>query len=447
MRNFKIPVLFVAIILGLTLSYLVSASPDNWPQWRGPNMMSVVEDDPRLPETWSASEHVAWKTAIPGIGWSNPIVWGNKVFLTSVVPPAESEKPKKGFYLGQGRPDPEPGVHSWKVYCFDLQTGKLLWERTAHEGEARMPRHPKNSYASEPPTPDGERVYVLFGDVGLYAYDIDGKPVWSHNIESKKAESGYGPAASPVLLGNQVIMVYDNDEASYIASYDTKTGKENWRTERDEGSTWSTPFIWKNSLRTEIVTAGQQKVRSYDPTGKLLWYFYSRMTRLTIPTPVAANDMIYVSSGYIGDDHKPVYAVRPGASGNITLRTAVRTNDFITWYQPKEGSYQPSPIVYGDYYYTLLDQGFITCHNAKTGEEVYGKQRIETGATFTASPWAYNGKIFCLSEDANTYVIEAGAKYNLIGKNVIDELALSSPAIAQGRLLIRTVSNLYCIKK
>lgn len=440
-------ILIAVVAVGLSLTDVTHASPNNWPQWRGPNMMSVVENDPNLPETWSATQSVAWKTAIPGVGWSSPIVWGNKVFLTAVVADTEYEKPAKGLYLGQGRPDPPPGVHHWMVYCVDLQTGKILWQRQAHEGQSRVPRHPKNSYSSETPTTDGERVYVLFGDIGLFCYDMEGKPVWSHAIEYKPNESGWGPGSSPVLLGNQLIHVYDNTEESYIAAYDTKTGKQNWRTERDEGSTWATPFIWKNDLRTEIVTAATQKVRSYDPSGKLLWYFNGRLSRLTIPTPFAAHGMVYISSGYPGDDHRPVYAVRPGGSGNITPKFVQKTNDFIAWYQPKEAAYNPSAIVYGDYYYTLLDGGFITAHSAKTGEEVYGRQRIETGATFTASPWAYNGKIFCLSEDGNTYVIEAGPKYNLLGKNVIDEMSLSSPAIAQERLLIRTAFHLYCIKK
>jgi outer membrane protein assembly factor BamB len=232
-----------------------------------------------------------------------------------------------------------------------------------------------------------------------------------------------------------------------MTSYDTKTGRENWRIDRDEGHNWATPFVWRNALRTEIVTAGQRMVRSYDTSGRLLWYFSGRLTNVTIPTPLAAHGMVYVSSGYLGNDHRPVYAIRPGGAGDITVKFGEEPSRFVAWYQPRAGSYNPSPIVYGDYYYTLLDGGFVTCHDAKTGAELYGRQRIEPGATFTASPWAYNGKLFLLSEDGNTYVVEAGPRYKLLWKNAIDELTLASPAVAGGRVLIRTASNLYAFKR
>jgi outer membrane protein assembly factor BamB len=230
-----------------------------------------------------------------------------------------------------------------------------------------------------------------------------------------------------------------------VAAFDVRTGRQNWRVDREEGHNWATPFVWRNRLRTEIVTAGQNRVRSYDVSGRLLWEFASRMTDVSIPTPVAAHDMVYVSSGYVANDHRPAYAVRPGGSGDLTVKFGEQSSPFIAWYQPRIASYNPSPLVYGDYYYTLLDGGFLTCHNAKTGEEVYGRQRIEPGATFTASPWAYNGKLFLLSEDGNTYVIAAGPAYRLLGKNVLDEMTLASPAIAGNRLFIRTSSNLYAI--
>jgi outer membrane protein assembly factor BamB len=371
--------------------------------------------------------------------------------VTTVVAAQEGEKPRTGLYLpatGTTRmPDPPAGTHQWKVYCLDLQTGRILWERVAHEGAARSPRHPKNSFASETPVTDGQRLYVLFGNLGLFTYDLDGALLWSHRIEPQLDQWGWGPGASPVLLGDQLIMVSDNDGQSYIASFDTRTGKQNWRSDRDEGHNWATPFVWRNELRTEIVTAGQRRVRSYDSSGRLLWQFSGRLTDVSIPTPVAAHGMVYVSSGYVANEHKPAYAVRPGASGDITVKFGEEASRFVAWYLPRAGSYNPSPIVYGDYYYTLLDGGFITCHDAKTGAEVYGRQRIEPGATFTASPWAYNGKLFVLSEDGNTYVIEAGPQYKLLGKNTIDEMTLASPAIAGGRLLIRTASNLYAIKR
>ena len=218
-----------------------------------------------------------------------------------------------------------------------------------------------------------------------------------------------------------------------------------WRTEREENSTWATPFVWKNALRTEIVTCGRRKNRSYDLKGNLLWEFDGRMSGLVIPSPFAANGLLYITSGYVGDPHRPVFAIKPGASGDISLKDDATSNEFIAWYLPIAGPYNPSPIVYGDHYYTLYDRGFLACHDARTGEEVYDKQRFAPGATFTASPWAYNGKLFFLSEDGDTYVVEAGPEFRLLQTNAPDEMCLASPAVSQGKLLIRTASKLYCI--
>lgn len=442
-------VLLLAVLL---LAARSADADENWPRFRGPRGDGVAKDNPRLPVAWSKTENVEWSADVAGWGWSCPIVWGERVFLTAVVRDVANEdeanedvKPKKGLYQGEGVRTPAKGVHHWLVYCFDLNTGKELWKREAHAGEPKVPRHPKSTYAAETPTTDGERLYVLFGDLGLFCYDFDGKPLWKHDIEPKKTFFDYGAAASPVVHDGQVLLLYDNQEASYLASFAAETGEQRWRTDRDEKSTWATPLVWKNDVRTEIVVCGKNKNRSYDLSGKLLWEFDGRMSNLVIPTPLAANGMVYISSGYIGDAHRPVYAIKPGASGDISLQEDATSNEFIAWYQPRAAPYNPSPIVYGDHYYTLYDRGFLTCHDAQTGEEIYGKQRIGSGASFTASPWAYNGKLFCLSEDGATYVVEAGREFKLLATNELDDLCLSSPAICQGKLLIRTASKLYCL--
>lgn len=419
----------------------------NWTRFRGPTAMGVAEDDPRLPETWNETDNVVWVADVDGWGWSGPVVWGDKVFLTSVSSDAEYERPKKGLYAGLGRQIPPEAVHHWLVSCLDLDSGEILWKRVAHEGQPIASRHPKNTYASETPAVDPDHVYALFGDLGLYCYDHDGELIWSQAIEPKKTHFGYGAAASPVVHGHRVIMVYDNNEASYLAAYDAASGAECWRTERDEKSTWATPLVWQNEVRTEIVTSGLKRIRSYDLDGKLLWELDGHMSRLIIPSPFAAHGMVYVTSGYVGDEQRPVYAIKPGASGDISLEEDETANEYIRWYLPKAGPYNPSPIVYGDYYYTLLDRGFLTCHDARTGEEVYGKQRFAPGASFTASPWAYNGRLFFLSEDGDTYVVEAGAEYKLLATNPLNDLALASPAIVGDKLLIRTASKLYCLSK
>jgi outer membrane protein assembly factor BamB len=287
----------------------------------------------------------------------------------------------------------------------------------------------------------------LFGDVGLFCYDFSGKPLWSHAIDAKKTFFDYGAAASPIVHDGQVIMVYDNQEQSYISSLDAKTGKQHWRTKRDEKSTWATPFLWKNKLRIEIITPGKSKNRSYNLSGELLWEFDGKMSNLVIPSPFAAHGMLYITSGYIGDAHRPVYAITPGASGELELADDPAENEQIQWYLPRAAPYNPSPIVYGNYYYTLYDRGFLTCHDARTGKEVYGRTRFPAGASFTASPWAVNGKLFFLSEEGKTYVVSAGEEFKLLHDNDLDELCLASPAVSQGNLLIRTASKLYCISK
>ena len=410
-------------------------------------MTAVVADNPALPETWSETENVEWVTDIPGLGWSSPIVWGDRVFVTTVTADGEFEQPKPGLYAPRGRPEP-PSVHQeWLVYCLDLESGGVLWRRSVRAGMPTFPRHMKNSYASETPTTDGERVYVRFGELGLYTFDMDGNEVWRLEIPDKQTKSDWGSASSPVLHEDALIIVYDNEEESWIAALDKRTGKEIWRTARDEISSWATPYIWEHDQRTEIVTSAVNRIRSYDLTGNLLWEMDGRMSWAAIATPFSSHGFVYVNSGYFGDAHRPAYAIRPGASGDITLAVGEQSSDYIAWYQPKAGNYNTSPLIYGDIYYSLLDRGFFEAYDATSGEPIYGRHRIAVGASFTSSPWAYNGKIFALSEEGDTFVVRAGREFEVIGVNTLDGMALASPAIVGDRLLIRTQTKLYSIKK
>ena len=434
-----------AAILYLALLFPCSAlAQDAWPQFRGP--AAGVAEDAALPDTWTTTANVAWKLDIPGRGWSSPVVAGDRIFLTSVIAAQPEEPPKKGLYFGGNREAPPPDDHRWMVYCVDWKTGKLLWEREVHRGKAPA-RHLKNSYASETPVTDGERVYAYFGSVGVFCFDRDGKPLWSQPLGPFRMRYGWGAASSPVLHQGRLYIVNDNEDQSFLEALDAKTGKQIWRVARDEGSNWATPFIWESGKRTEIVTAGTNRVRAYDLDGKLLWEM-GGMSSIAIPTPFAKFGLLYVTSGYVGDQVRPIYAVRPGATGDITLKGDQTTNEFVAWYQRQGGPYNPSPLVYGDYYYTLMDFGFLTCRDARTGTEVYGKQRIHAeGAAFTASPWAYNGKIFALSEDGDTYVIQAGPEFKVLGKNSLDEMCLATPAVYRSSLIVRTASKLYRIEK
>jgi outer membrane protein assembly factor BamB len=304
----------------------------------------------------------------------------------------------------------------------------------------------KNTYASETPVVDGERVYAYFGNLGLFAYDLEGKEVWSRRVKARPTRYGWGPASSPALHEGRLYIVDDNEEESAIAAIDARTGEDLWRQKRDERSNWATPLVWVTEGRVEVVTCGSGKVRSYDLDGKVIWEL-AGMSSIAIPTPVARSGLLYVSSGYVMDRMKPVYAVRPGAKGDISLKDDQAANDAIAWSDRQAGPYNPSPLVYGDHFYVLLDQGFLTCREAKSGKPVYGKQRLEAGAgAFTASPWAYGGKVFCLSEDGDTFVVQAGPEYKLLGKNSLGEMCMATPAIAHGSLFIRTAARLYRIQ-
>lgn len=415
------------------------------PQFRGTDARGV-SDNPNLPDKWSETENILWKQPISGRGWSSPIIAGNHVYVTTVTQlEGKPEDAKPGLYFGGDRKKPEASVHEWSLQCFQLSDGKSLWKKTLHKGKPATPRHIKNSYASETPVTDGENIYVLFGDVGLYCVSNAGKLVWSKELPPCKTRYDWGTAASPVLHEDRLYFVSDTEDQSYIAAIDKKSGEEIWRTNRNEKSNWATPFIWQNKLRTEIITPGTGKVRSYDLDGKLL-YEFGGCSSITIATPYTAHDLLYVSSGYVLDKKKPIFALKPGAKGNISLSDKETSNEFIAWCQKQEAPYNPSTLVYKDQLYVLQDRGFLTSFNAKTGEEIYGRKRLPSQA-FTASPWAANGKIYCLNEFGETHVFQAGPKFKLLHTNKLETkgLSMSTPAMVDGKLLLRTAENLYCI--
>lgn len=429
------------------------AAEDNWPQFRGPGALGSTEslNDPQeaeLPDRWTDSENICWKQPVAGRGWSSPIVWGGKIFLTTAVNSGETEPAKKGLYFGGNRPKPPETPHQWMVLCLDINSGSIEWEKTVHEGVPASPLHVKNSYASETPVTDGQRVYAYFGNVGLWCLDFDGREVWSKRFEPRATRYGWGTAASPVLQENKLIIVNDNDDKSTLTAFDAATGNELWNVDRDEKSNWATPYVWKNDQRTEIVTPGTGKVRSYDLDGGLLWEF-SGMSSITIPTPFSKFGLLYITSGYVGDKLRPLYAIRAGAAGDISLKEEETSNQYIAWAQRQAGPYNTSPLVYGDSLYVLYDRGFFACYDAKTGAEVYKQQRIPEGKLFTASPWAYDGKIFCLNEDGVTFVIKAGPTFEVLHTNPLgdDVMCMATPAIAGKRLLIRTDKQLVCVER
>jgi outer membrane protein assembly factor BamB len=429
-----------AVLLGLP----VAARADSWPQFRGPGGRGI-SDSPGFPEEWGPEKNVVWKTPISGRGWSSPVVWGSKIFITTAVSEGEDEAPKKGLFLGGERKEPSQHVHRFLVICVDLETGKIAWESAVYRGKPAGTHHVKNTYASETPVVDGERVYSYFGHLGLFAHDMDGKLAWEKRLPSYKTRYGWGTASSPVLHEGKIYIVNDNEEKSFVAAFDARTGDEVWRVARDEKSNWATPLVWSNELRTEIVTSGSGKVRSYGLDGKLLWEL-SGMSSITIPTPFAAHGLLYVGSGFVMDPQRPMYAVRPGASGDISLRKDETSSAFIAWSDSKAAPYNPSFLVAGDHLYVLLDRGFLTCREAKTGKLVYDKKRLSDDASaFTASPWSDGERVFCLSEDGDTFVVQGGSEFKVLRRNPLGEMCMATPAIAGGSLIVRSLSHLWRI--
>jgi outer membrane protein assembly factor BamB len=434
------------------LVWLLAARPfaaDQWPRFRGEAAGSVA-DDPALPDRWSETENVAWKTDIPGAGWSSPIVWDDHVIITTAISSGKEAAPIPGLY----DPGDEQGsVRSssrtrFVVYDVSFETGRVRWSTEVRTGAPLTARHIKNTFASETAASDGEHIYINFASVGvLTALDMKGQIAWIRELGAFDGSSAFGTASSPVLHNGRLYLVNDNATQSYIAAFEARTGREIWRTPRQETQSWATPFVWENDLRTEIVTSATNRVRSYGLDGRLLWELQG-MTTLVTPSPFAAHGLLYVSSGYPGQAPRPVYAIRPGGSGNISLKEGETSSQHIAWYQPLLGTYNTSALVYGNYYYTLLDRGFLLCHDAQTGRQIYGRQRISAESSgFTASPWAYNGKVFVMSEDGDTFVVQAGPEFKILHKNSLNEMIMASPAIVRGSLIIRTQAELYRIAR
>lgn len=425
------------------------AATDQWPQFRGAQA-GVADDDPALPDRWSETENVRWKVPIPGLGWSSPIVWGNHVFVATAISEGSEVPPIKGLFdpIGDHSRNKSTAVHRWVLLDLDFDTGAVRWRRELHAAPPPTAKQMKNSYASETPVTDGQRVYVYFGGIGLVAaVDFGGTTAWTRNVGAVEGLQAWGTAASPVIYKDRLYIVSDNREGSFIAAFDASSGAEVWRTNREELENWSSPIVWENPVRTEIVTAGENRVRSYGLDGALLWELRG-MSRSTIPTPFVRHGLVYVSSGYPGSPLRPVYAIRPGATGDISLAQGQPRSEFIAWAHQTLGSYNTSALVYGDYFYTLLDRGILLNHDARTGKEVYPRQRVSVEASgFTASPWAYNQRIFAISEDGDTFVMQAGPAFTLLGKNTIDGMVLATPAIARGSLFIRTSTHLYRIAR
>jgi len=446
----RISTLFIALAAGLPGVLCAPdtfASDADWPQFRGPAGRGT-SGNPGLPDHWSATENVAWKAEIPGRGWSSPIVWSNRVYLTTALSSGTAEPPKKGLYMGGERPNAPRPEHEWKLVSLDLSSGQVRWESVLHRGSPAMPSHVKNSYASETPVTDGEHIYACIGNIAVFCVDGQGHQVWSTPLEPHRMQAGWGTASSPILHGDRLYLLNDNQEHSYLLALDKRTGKQIWRVDRDEKSNWSSPFVWDTPSPPQIVTAGSGAVRAYTLDGQPIWWLKG-MSSITIGTPYADGGLAYVSSGYVMDRSRPIYAIRPEAKGDISLAAGETNNAGVAWCQPKAAPYNPTTLCYQGRLYVLYDMGLFSAFDAKTGSALYERERLPEGLRFTASPWGCANKVFCLNEDGVTFVLAAGDQFKLLHTNKLaeDDMCLATPALAGDRLLIRSAARLYCIQQ
>ncbi len=423
---------FVWILLPAAL--LCAAEP-NWPQWRGPGATGISEME-SLPATWNATQNVAWKVDVPGRGHSQPVVWGNRLFLTTdiegdVVPGAAAPK-----HFDEGKEFLHPDSmsanreHTLKVLCFDTATGKLLWEQTAYQGKVFDNRHKKNTYASPTPATDGKAVFAYFESMGVYAYDFQGKQLWKASV-GNIGTMGMGPGASPVLTGGLLILQCDEDEGknSFLYALSAKDGSVVWKKPRPIQVSWSTPLV----VNGELITTGFEAIIAYDPkTGAELWKAPGLHSN-AVNSPVPGDGLVIATAGY---PEKRTFALKLTGDG-----------DHVLWKYEKGTAYVPSPILYRDHLYLMTDRGLVTCLNPKTGQPFYEGKRVPVPATFTASPVAFDGKIFLTSEDGDTYVIKAGPEHEVLATNSIGEPVYASLALAGDSIYIRAEKHLYRIRK
>jgi outer membrane protein assembly factor BamB len=440
------PALAVAASVVLLGASAPAPLDPNWPQWRGPDGLGVSAAS-SYAEEWSPDKNIAWKAAVPGRGHSSPVVWGNRLFITTSIEgdlvPGHTAPDHLGFDMKPGYLHPDSvGVdrkNTLKVLAYDTKGGKLLWERTSYDGLMYDNRHRKNTYASPTVATDGQLVYAFFEAAGLYAYDFDGKLVWQKSL-GNIAKAGLGPGTSPIVFENLLILQVDQEMGanSAIVALDKKTGTDVWRAERTTRRSWATPIIVRTPERVELVASGAEVVIAYDPrTGKELWRSKGVQSH-PIPSPVAGHGLVYLSAG---SQAKRMIAIKTGGSGDLTDTPA------IAWRYDKGTAYVPSPIAFGQYFYLTNDTGILTCLDALTGQVQYEGGRPPVPATFTASLVGYGDRILQTSEDGDTFVVKAGPKHEILRTNTVGEPVYASLALAGGTIYIRGEKHLFAIRE
>ena len=434
------------VILSILCLSSLTTNAQNWPSFRGPNASGVAEGS-KPPIKWDVekSQNVLWRTAIPGLSHASPIVWDNHIFVITAI----SSDSKAGFQakdrgIGLANDDVK---HTWMIYALDKRNGKVIWTDKPYEGMPRAKRHVKATQANSTPVTDGRYVVALFGSEGLAAYDMKGKLLWKQDLGVLNPglwddkDSSWGHSSSPIIYRDLVIVQADGHKQSFIAAFNLKDGKQAWRVERNEITSWTTPTIYQGKDRTELIANGGRFIRGYDPqTGKELWRFADSDTQVKMQAPLIAHDLIYITGGY--PPGRAMYAFRPGAVGDISLKSGEEKNAFLAWTSSKGSPYTPTPIIYGDLLYVIADNGVLSSYDAKTGELIY-QQRLPS--TFSASPVAADGRLYLASEDGDVFVVKAGRQYELLSRNSMGQPLMATPALSQGMLIVRGESAVYAL--
>jgi outer membrane protein assembly factor BamB len=422
----------------------------DWPQFRGIAASGVAEGHPTA-ISWNVTNgtNIAWKTALPGLGLSSPVVWGNLVCLTSAISGKADAGIRPGLY-GDIKPVDDDSEHEWRVMCLDKRTGTPVWERTAHKGVPKIKRHTKSTHANSTLATDGERLIAFFGSEGLYAYDLKGTLLWKKDLGVLDAgffqvpEAQWETGSSPILHDRVVVVQADIQKNSFIAAFDASDGKELWRTPRAEVPTWGTPTVHTVRGQTQLIVNGWKHIGAYDfKTGKEVWKL-TGAGDIPVPTPVVHEGLIYITNAH-GPIGAPVYAIRETATGDITLPQGSTSNDHVAWSHPRDGGYMCTPLVYQGLVYIVRYNGVINVYDAKTGEKKYQDRFAGGTSAFTASPVAANGHVYFANEDGQVFVVKAGPKHEIVATNDMGSPVLATPAISEGRLLVRTASHLMSI--
>lgn len=446
--------------LGLLAAAIATAQPHastaprpgiDWPQFRGIAASGVAEGAP-LPATWNVAQNknVAWKTPIPGLGHSSPVVWGDLLCVTSAISGKSEAGLKVGLY-GDIASVADDTPHEWRIYCLDKNSGAIKWQQTAYKGVPKIKRHPKATHANSTLATDGERLIAFFGSEGLYAYDMKGAFLWRKDLGVLDAsyyvvpEAQWETGSSPVIHDGTVIVQADVLKGSFLAAFDAKTGNELWRNTRDDVPTWGTPTVHTVGGTTQLIVNGMRHVGAYElKTGKEIWKL-SGGGDIPVPTPVVSDGLVFITNAH--GSASPVYAIRETASGDISLTDGASSNQGVAWSYPRDGGYLCTPLVYRGLVYVVRYNGVLNVYDARTGEKKFQERLAGGTSAFTASPVASDGKVYIANEDGQVFVLKSSPAYELLALNDMGSSVLATPAISQGRLFVRTQQHIIAIRE